>query len=188
MSERELLDAFDRIYDSTYHQTLLYITSKCGNAGDIADIMQETYGELYRVLLKKGTGYIQHPGAFVLRLARTKLAGHYSLLERMGWLMPLSGAFARDVEEESVGDLWQGDVPDLSILAENRSLLREIAAFVRTKPRDTQKMFYLHFVLEQTTAEIAGMMKLPEATVKSRLRRTILELRSLYGKVGKSDE
>ena len=188
MSEQELTGAFDRIYDSTYKKTLLFVASKCGDPGDIADILQETYGELYRVLSQKGTSYILEPEAVVRRLAKTRIAKHYSLMERLGNTQPFSALLPRTDEQDDAPFDWEDSGADLSDLAGDRMLLREIAGHLRTKSRETRRMFYLHYALEQTTAEISKTMKIPEPAVKSRIRRTVLEIRKIYGKVGSDDE
>lgn len=188
MSEQETMGAFDRIYDGTYKKTLLYVASKCGDPGDIADILQETYGELFKVLSDKGTSYVREPEAFVFRLARTRIARHYSLIERIGFIQPFSALLPREGADDGEPASWEESGTDLADLAGDRILLRQIAAHLRTKPRETRRMFYLHYALEQTTAEISRTMKIPEPAVKSRIRRTVLEIRKIYGKVGSDDE
>ena len=81
---------FNDIYDSTNRKVLVYITAKCSSPADIHDIFQETYMELYSILVKKGPDYIQNSEAFVMKLAKQKLSRYYSLLDRLKRLLPLS--------------------------------------------------------------------------------------------------
>jgi RNA polymerase sigma-70 factor (ECF subfamily) len=99
MNETGIATVFDEIYDSTYHKALTFVTRKCGHVEDIADILQETYAEVYLVLLRKGTGYIGHPEAFVLRVARTKIHRFYAAKEKRVDVVPLEG-------EDAEGETW----------------------------------------------------------------------------------
>ena len=84
------LTLFNEIYDQTYDKVLRYVISKCGNTNDIADIVQETYLELYQTIVKRGAAYIKNPGAFVLQLAKAKVYKHYSLMEKLKRILPRS--------------------------------------------------------------------------------------------------
>jgi len=46
----QLTTFFNEVYDRTYDTVARYVISKCSNTDDIADIIQETYTELYAVL------------------------------------------------------------------------------------------------------------------------------------------
>ena len=79
--ERRLV--FNEIYDSTKNMTLAYITAKCRHVEDVNDIFQDTYTELFQVLTKRGPDYIKNSKAFVMRIAKRKIARYYSLLDRL---------------------------------------------------------------------------------------------------------
>ena len=91
MAGQEIALLFNRIYNETNRSVLAYITAKCSSVSDIGDIFQETYLELYRLLLKRGDGYIQNPQALVIRLAKQKVYRHYTLTQRLHQLLPLEG-------------------------------------------------------------------------------------------------
>lgn len=55
----------------------------------------------------------------------------------------------------------------------------EIAALVKTLPTETQRVFRLHFERGLTQQEIADYTEIPLGSVKSLLRRGLLEIRSL---------
>lgn len=184
MSTQEISIYFDRIYNETYKKTAVYVTSRCGNPADITDILQEVYAELYWVLSAKGQSYIQMPEAFVMQLAKNKVYRHYSLLERAKNIFP--GLDKPDVPNgENHENQWEDThAAELNDLIADRILLEQIARFVKTKPMDVQKIFYLYFGLEQTSAQIATALHLKESTVKSKIHRTVHEVRTLYRKVG----
>ena len=78
MVDKNPTTLFNDIYDSTTRKVLVYITAKCSSPADIHDIFQETYMELYSILVKKGPDSIQNSEAFVMKLAKQKLSRYYS--------------------------------------------------------------------------------------------------------------
>lgn len=185
MGSHELDTTFDQIYNQTYKRALHYVTARCGNPGDIADILQEIYAELYRVLVKRGTSYIQQPEAFIMQLAKSKVYRYYTFSEKIKNILPFSifGWYG----EEGTAEVFPAtdEVSELNDLVADRILLKKIADYIKTKPNDIQKIFYLYYVLEQSSAQIALDLHLNESTVKSKIHRTVHEVRTLYGKVGK---
>jgi RNA polymerase sigma-70 factor (ECF subfamily) len=185
VGSQELDTTFDQIYNKTYKRILHFVTARCGNPSDIADILQETYAELYRVLVRWGTDYIQNPEAFVMQLAKSKVYRYYSFSEKIKNILPFSTMGWNREEGTTEVIPAMDEVPELNDLVANRILLKEIADFIRTKPGDIQRIFYLYYVLEQSSAQIALDLHLNESTVKSKIHRTVHEVRTLYGKVGK---
>jgi RNA polymerase sigma factor (sigma-70 family) len=184
VGSQELDLTFDQIYNQTYKNALHYVTARCGNPGDIADILQEIYAELYRVLVKRGTSYIQQPEAFIMQLAKSKVYRYYTFSEKIKNILPFSAMNWSREEGTSEVILAADEESELSDLVADRILLRQIADFIKTKPDDIQRIFYLYYVLEQPSAQIALDLHLNESTVKSKIHRTVHEVRTLYGKVG----
>jgi len=74
LAKFDITDVFSRIYDATNNKVLVYIAVKCGNTADIKDIFQDTYLELFSVVEKRGTGYIENSEAYrVLECIAKKL-------------------------------------------------------------------------------------------------------------------
>jgi RNA polymerase sigma-70 factor (ECF subfamily) len=171
---------FDRVYDDTYSKTLYWVTKKCGNAHDIADILQETYTELFTVLLRKGVAYISNAEAFVIQIARSKVYRHYSAAEKLKLLVPLFSK-NEDGMEVDITDFEEAPV-SLEDGIITRLLLEQIADFITKKPDDIQKIFHMYYVLDITTRQIAKALSMNESTVKSKIRRTTEEIRQIYRK------
>ena len=83
MSNPDAASRFDEIYNSTNKAALAFITAKCGRVADIGDIFQDTYLELYQLLIKRGADYVTNEKALVLRIAKQKISKYYSLAERL---------------------------------------------------------------------------------------------------------
>ena len=104
MSNPNTVSRFDEIYDSTSKAVLAFITAKCGRTADINDIFQNTYLELYQVLRKRGADYVTNGNAFILRIAKRKIARHYSLLKRLRFFISMTTT-NEDGEEAEHSDL-----------------------------------------------------------------------------------
>jgi RNA polymerase sigma-70 factor (ECF subfamily) len=156
---------------------LAFITAKCRRTDDIADIFQNTYMELYSVLSKRGADYIANDTAFVMRLARRKVARFYSLAERLRMFV---SPFTTDEngEETDITDC-EADAFALEDFVVNREVLEDARRYIRSLPETTQKVFYLFYELEHTIAETAKALAISESNVKNKLYRTLKDLKNL---------
>lgn len=166
---QELDRLFNQIYDSTYRTTLIYVTAKCGNTEDIADIMQETYTELYRVILYRGTDYVKEPSAFVRKIAKSKVYRHYSLFKRI----------RSNIAMTELDEVFTEDSFDLENTVIDKLTVSEVEKHIFTKPLITQKIFCMYFSLDMTISEISEALSVGESYVKNRLYRTLRELREM---------
>jgi len=170
---------FNKIYDSTHKVVLAYITAKCKATADISDIFQNTYMELYQVLCKRGMSYVTDESGLVFRIAKRKLARHYSILKRLQNTVPIS---SENDNEESGFELSDIDLNSLLMedIAVNQVLLDNAKEFIKQKPEDIKKIFYLFYETGQTIPEIAKLLSISQSGVKNKLYRTIKELRKIY--------
>jgi len=178
MQNSDTVSRFDEIYSSTYKAVLAYITVKCRATADINDIFQNTYMELFQVLCKHGVSYVTDEKGLVFRIAKRKLARHYSLFNRMRNIIPLKSE-SEDGYETELSDI---DLCELSIedIAVNQVILDSAKEFIQQKPEDVKKVFYLFYEVGQTIPEIAELMQISQSNVKNKLYRTIKELREIY--------
>ena len=172
---------FESLYDTTYPQIVLFVTKRCSDPTQIADIMQDIYADVYAVMMQKGCAYLQNPGAFVQHVAKKKLARYYGWKERLREMIPLFGQNREDDEEFETLELLLDDLPVVEQV-EKGLLLSDIAAQLATKPLDVQRIFLLYYSLDMPIRRIAAELNLRESSVKNKLYRTIGELRRLYGK------
>ena len=177
MVDQNATTLFNDIYDSTNRKVLVYITAKCGSPSDIHDIFQEVYAELYSVLIRKGPDYIQNSEAFVMRIARQKLARHYSMMDRLKTLLPLSAPAEREESPAAELELESFSIDDQIC---SRDLAARVYDRLSTKSADVRKVFYLYYSLGLTIPEIAKQLSMTESNVKNKLYRTLNELRKFY--------
>lgn len=167
---------FNELYDSTYKKVLIFVTAKASNMYDIEDILQETYTEVYSVICKKGAQYIQHPEAFVLKVAKRKVYMHYTLKERICGI-------SLNTEDESERELLDMVTDGFDIEDElcTKELFESITSYISSKPLVVQKIFMLYYSLDMTISEIAKELAVGESFVKNKIYRTLNELKKQYG-------
>ncbi len=163
---------FNEIYDRTQHRILVYITGKCHRVEDISDIFQDTYMELFLVLQKKDWAEIRNEEAFLIKLAKSKIYKHYTLLER------IKNFFSREWDAGTDTDVEEADLSlSPEEMAVQQSMIEQTHKYLQSKDELTKKIFYLYYYEEVTIPRIARTLSVKESTVKNRLYRTLKELR-----------
>jgi RNA polymerase sigma-70 factor (ECF subfamily) len=184
MADTDINSRFSEIYDSTNKHVLAFITAKCGNTADINDIFQETYMELYQRLQKRGADYVKDGKAFVLRIAKNKIARHYTLLKKLQIFVSMT--VKNDDNETEEIEISDAEIN--SFLTEDfivdKIMLNDIKKFIRQKQGDIEKIFYFFYDMGLSIPEIAQALSLSESSVKNKLYRTIKEIRNILEKGG----
>ena len=186
MDALEITTYFDEIYDNTYRKVLRYVISKCGNVSEVSDIVQDIYIEFYTVLTRKGMDYIQNTDAFIMKLAKSKIYRHYTLMEKFKSLIPLFVKTEGGQEISPVDFELSNDIVEDEII--NNALIEDITAYIARKPDDIQKIFYLYYEMDLTIDQIAAELSMSQSNVKNKLYRTVKEIRELYRKDGEFHE
>ncbi|MCL2363423.1 MAG: RNA polymerase sigma factor [Defluviitaleaceae bacterium] len=181
---RDIASYFDTIYNDTRKAVLALITAKCAT-DDIKDIFQETYMALYRTLAERGTDYVKDPQAFVRRIARNKIADHYTWRQR--WKMHFSQtAWDENSEADGVGTFGVQDAAAFMTedFANGLVMIEALRQWLTAKPERVQKTFYLIYEAGLTIPETAKALNQSESNVKNMLYRTLKELRQLLAEEG----
>ena len=187
MSNPNIASRFDEVYNSTNKAVLALITAKCGRTSDINDIYQDTYMELYQLLLKRGADYVTNERALVLRIAKRKIARYYSLKERLRLFVSMT-ATDEDGREVDLLDFEAEAFSANSFLTdsfltedftEKQALLDTARQLIQSKPEAVQKVFYLMYDVGLSIPEIAAALSMSESNVKNKLYRTLKELRGM---------
>jgi len=133
--------------------------------------------ELYKVLIKRGAEYITNEKAFVLRIAKHKVALHYSLMEKLRIFVSMN-AISEDEEEVDLSN-FEVNAFTMEDYVVNQILLEKARQFVQSKSDDIKKVFYLFYDAGLSIPEIAKSLSMSESNVKNKLYRTLKELKNL---------
>ncbi len=181
MSAQEPIPFFEALYRDTYPQTLLTVTRGCSDPAEIPDLLQDIYADVYADILLYGPGHIRDPAAYVRAIARRKLGAWYGLRARLQ-----SFVLLRSENEDGDGyDLPAlASVPAAGDTAELHLLAQQVGERLKGYPAQVRKIFLCRFVLDMPLGEIARALGLNENTVKTKLYRTLQELRGHCQKEG----
>ncbi len=165
---------FDKVYDDTFADIRRYVVVRCADPMDLSDVLQEIYLEYYRLLRRKGIDYAEDDRAMVFTIAERKVKRYYSLKQRLRRIVPLR----RHEEDDSIDPMME--IPD-PVSIEERAMMADdverIDKLLARYPAETRKIVYLYFAEDMKLQEIATSMDLPLSTVKSRLNRSLRDVK-----------
>lgn len=166
---------FSKIYAETKHTIYACVYSKAQNKDDAADIFQETYMELVKVMKRRGESYIENPIAFLKTVALKKVSDYYRNSGKIQRLS-LNDAAGEDAE---VGDFIEAGI-NVEADAVSRETVREIYSVLAEKDTDTKRIFELYYRGDMKIAQIASELQISQTQVKNKLYRTLKDLRKIY--------
>ncbi|NCA93042.1 sigma-70 family RNA polymerase sigma factor [bacterium] len=174
LKKAEIDALFNKIYDDSYMPVLKYISARTRTADDAADIVQETYLELYRVIGKKDD-YINEPKAFVMNIAKKKLFRHYSLAEKLKSIIPLYKD--KDDEADPIDEIGGFEFEDSVI---DGVLLDYVWNYIMEFDETTKQIFILKYNYDISLDDIATKLNLPLHTVRNKLYRSIERIKDKF--------
>ena len=165
------LSDFEKIYNETYSNTLKFVIVKCNDIDNIKDIIQDTYIELYKKLKKKDVS-TDNEKAYVIGISKNIIKRHYKEKRKK----------YNEISIDENIEITENEDIELNFV--NEENVKEIWNFIKTKDLLTSKIFYLYFVLGYTIKEVSKELEVNENTVKTRIYRTIKEIKLNFLKGG----
>lgn len=158
-------DAFGELYNSCYKDLYKFALYTLGNADDAADVVSDTFVDIWRGLPK-----LREPEAFSSWVFRI-LSIHCK--REIGTLIKKRNTFDIDdlIETPSDGSSVEEDISEFAALA---------YAMAQLEP-DERMIVVLSVLHGYTNREIADMMGKPQGTISSKLHRTYAKLREMLG-------
>ena len=176
MTIEEKKERFDSIYKNTYQNILKYIVCHSMNIGDVNDILQETYLELYQILDRK-TVSKEKIGAFLIGIAKNKIKKHYGLFYKIKTYF----LFSKNEQELEWIETVKDDFDTLDFII-HKEQSKQVWEYIKKKKPLVTKIFFLYYGFELTIKEIAKELNINESNVKNILYRTLKELKETFGK------
>jgi RNA polymerase sigma-70 factor (ECF subfamily) len=165
-------DRLAELYDLTLGKTYALAVQITGNGADAEEVVAETYIQAWRQAARYD-GTRGSPLAWLLRICRSRAIDHLRRRE----------AADPHPDPEQLRSVHTGDdgAPNESALVglidEERHA--EVRDAIAQLPATSRELLSLAFFRDFTHEEIAGITQLPLGTVKSRLRRAVIALRSV---------
>ncbi len=143
MDKEEFKLIYDEFFDPIYKYTFLHVK----NQEDSLDIVQEVFLKLYtsnKIFNEK-----EHTKAWLLRCAYNACIDHFRANKK----------YSKNVEIEKAEDLSQPFETD------------ETLELILALPEKYKATIYLHYYEGYSTEEIAKLLKKPNATIRTHLKR-----------------
>jgi RNA polymerase sigma-70 factor (ECF subfamily) len=161
--------AFEQLYEQSCSLLFALVSRIVGNQGDVADLLQEVYLEVWR----KASNYDAargSPFAWLVTLARSRA------IDRLRAL----GSRGKDVTA-SIDDTPPADLLDMEMDALEASAANERQALVwralKSLPAVQRQAIELAFYEGLTHVEISEQLNVPLGTIKTRIRLAMEKLR-----------
>jgi RNA polymerase sigma-70 factor (ECF subfamily) len=152
-------------YDAIYG----FVRKQIRDADFALDLTQEIFVSCLRTIArydhKKDTSF----KTWLYKIASNKVVDYYR-----------SRTYKETVKTLSIDEAEPISETDFTLKFDDADFTERVCEYVGTLPPDTQKIFMLHIFGERTFAEIAGIVGLPEGSVKSRYYRLINQLRKEF--------
>lgn len=186
-SSIELENRFNALYDATVRQTTGYLMARCRRHADLADLLQETYLEVFRALSRTPDSKLRSGPALVRQIAKQRLYRYYRKLERRDEIPLVQQTDGYDDLEADLSDIKQmeeylGEGPD--DLVHDRIIMEQIRAMISEAPEFDREIVRMRYGLDLTFKEIAEALECPESTVKSRLYRFLARVKEAHENAG----
>ena len=175
MIDQLYLEQFNKIYDKTYNHVLRYIVCRCSDMEDVNDIIQETYIDVYKAIIKNKD--IDDIDKYVIGITKNKIRKHYSLLYKIKTI----SIFRNDLDDMDLLDVVKSDVDIEKIVIKNIDI-EVIWNYLKSKKMIIQRIFYLYYGIDMKIKDIANELDVSESYTKNCLYRTLKELQELFGK------
>ncbi|MDP1569507.1 MAG: sigma-70 family RNA polymerase sigma factor [Vicinamibacterales bacterium] len=167
--------ALETLLERAQHVAYRFSVMACGHAEDAEDVMQEALIKTFRYI-----GRINHPEFFRTWLYRTvrnaclmrrrKRVDEPARLLSLDEVLPTPDGDGRAFDPPS-----PGRSPEQVVV--NRRLKRQLTNALTTLPGPFRVVVFLREIEGLSTREVAGVLGISEANVKTRLHRARLQLR-----------
>ena len=174
MNKKSVLKYFSEIYDKTYANTLRYVILHCNNIDDVKDIIQDTYLNFYKYLLKNKHKIesIENIDNYIIGISKNTLKNYYYSRSKSQNIL----SFQQDKNIEMIIDIDSNLELDF-VTNEN---VKTIWKYIYSKGTTITKIFYAYYHLGMKINEISKELQINESTVKNYIYRTIKELKKIF--------
>lgn len=172
---------FEKIYQATYNKILRFIVIRCNNIDDVNDIIQDTYIELFKIIVMKRLLDKDNIENYIFGIANNIIKRYYHKKKKENIL-----SFYTENENDS--NLYIEDNFDLEQKIITKENVKEVWEYIKTKELITIKVFYLYFVLGLKISEISEELNINESNVKNKIYRTLREVKKYLGEEVRKDD
>ena len=159
MTGQKALDKFDVVYNESYKDISRYVVLNANNIGDVKDILQNIYLEVYKNIDKISDKN------YVFGIAKNVLKKYYRF------------KFLRKDDTEITDNIKSNINLEKTVMDKFDTEL--VWKYLKKKNNNIAKIIYLYYYEDFTIKEIANSLNLTESNVKNYIYRTLKELRRI---------
>lgn len=159
MTGQKDLDKFDMVYNESYKDISRYVVLNANNIGDVKDILQNIYLEVYKNIDKVSDKN------YVFGIAKNVLKKYYRF------------KFLRKDDTEITDNIKSNINLEKTVMDKFDTEL--VWKYLKKKNNNIAKIIYLYYYEDFTIKEIANSLNLTESNVKNYIYRTLKELRRI---------
>ena len=159
MTGQKALDKFDVVYNESYKDISRYVVLNANNIGDVKDILQNIYLEVYKNIDKVSDKN------YVFGIAKNVLKKYYRF------------KFLRKDDTEITDNIKSNINLEKKVMDKFDTEL--VWKYLKKKNNNIAKIIYLYYYEDFTIKEIANSLNLTESKVKNYIYRTLKELRRI---------
>lgn len=159
MTGQKALDKFDVVYNESYKDISRYVVLNANNIGDVKDILQNIYLEVYKNIDKVSDKN------YVFGIAKNVLKKYYRF------------KFLRKDDTEITDNIKSNINLEKKVMDKFDTEL--VWKYLKKKNNNIAKIIYLYYYEDFTIKEIANSLNLTESNVKNYIYRTLKELRRI---------
>lgn len=159
MTGQKALDKFDVVYNESYKDISRYVVLNANNIGDVKDILQNIYLEVYKNIDKVSDKN------YVFGIAKNVLKKYYRF------------KFLRKDDTEITDNIKSNINLEKTVMDKFDTEL--VWKYLKKKNNNIAKIIYLYYYEDFTIKEIANSLNLTESNVKNCIYRTLKELRRI---------
>lgn len=159
MTGQKALDKFDVVYNESYKDISRYVVLNANNIGDVKDILQNIYLEVYKNIDKVSDKN------YVFGIAKNVLKKYYRF------------KFLRKDDTEITENIKSNINLEKTVMDKFDTEL--VWKYLKKKNNNIAKIIYLYYYEDFTIKEIANSLNLTESNVKNYIYRTLKELRRI---------
>lgn len=159
MTGQKALDKFDVVYNESYKDISRYVVLNANNIGDVKDILQNIYLEVYKNIDKVSDKN------YVFGIAKNVLKKYYGF------------KFLRKDDTEITDNIKSNINLEKTVMDKFDTEL--VWKYLKKENNNIAKIIYLYYYEYFTIKEIANSLNLTESNVKNYIYRTLKELRRI---------
>lgn len=157
-------DLFSKIYDENVEKIYRFVFLKVSSQEVAEDLSSEVFLRGWQVF-KENREEIENPSAFLYQIARNLIVDHYR-----------EKAKTQTVSAELTPIIDQSqNVEEKALIGSDMDKVRVVLADLKD---DYRELIVWHYIDDYSVPEIAKMVNKPEGTVRVRLHRALMSLKS----------